>query len=605
MLNKGIATVGETRFNRKPPDKITHKTDSYISVEDEQITKTDFVSGVDDPSDQNVKQNINSKHSAKSPDKGVIKTVLTQPEPSTNNTKPKYTFVKTLAKNVCLCQNQNNELFVAKYGLITSSAIKREIAITKLLGSGTYTVRRVSINTSTKKTEFDKFEKVVTKIERKSPREPEEVPFIKPKTDYNRHEILLRDDTPSDSSDAPGTSSWLSRLLNCLTSCFCLRFCCQPTRSKQPITVQNSDQNRVQITDRVNLGKEGTHAVNTIKIVNSVNTVNTVNVAGTVVGTPSISRSGTSGNMLKSNDEKDKIEDFCDDVSVISEKNGDVLYRIVSKTHNTDLFSQVVSVDISPTKYYMVLKYAGRELYESVTNDKVLLTESNIKTIFRKALTALMNMHELGIAHGDVSLENICTEEDDDELKVRLIDFGLSIVHPNSPYYKMVPNKDSHEDNKDDTDDTDNKSRPYVVVDDGICDAKGVMITKLRPTKHNLLYGKERYISPERYDCHNNPDMSYCSYSDDLYSLGVVLFTLIAKQMPYFSPTFDDPRFSDIITGRWVDKRDVYGLNGVTSSISGLDSVLNLLSLILVPQSRRLTAQQILDHKWVNESLNK
>jgi serine/threonine protein kinase len=106
--------------------------------------------------------------------------------------------------------------------------------------------------------------------------------------------------------------------------------------------------------------------------------------------------------------------------------------------------------------------------------------EGKMVPLAAQMFQAVRWLHELGIAHRDISLENITlTKSVSGEPAVKLIDFGMSSI------------------------------------------AKSA---------RNQLRGKASYQAPEIHTTHK-----YCTFMADTFSLGVVLFTLAAQDYPWKS----------------------------------------------------------------------
>ncbi len=69
----------------------------------------------------------------------------------------------------------------------------------------------------------------------------------------------------------------------------------------------------------------------------------------------------------------------------------------------------------------------GGEMYDSLVNsDTGIYTEMEASSKFSEMLTAVAHLHELGIAHRDLKLENFMLESKRTDAPLKLIDFGLS-----------------------------------------------------------------------------------------------------------------------------------------------------------------------------------
>eukprot|EP00440_Ansanella_granifera_P009338 gb/GFBE01010120.1/.p1 GENE.gb/GFBE01010120.1/~~gb/GFBE01010120.1/.p1 ORF type:complete len:407 (+),score=85.13 gb/GFBE01010120.1/:1-1221(+) len=106
--------------------------------------------------------------------------------------------------------------------------------------------------------------------------------------------------------------------------------------------------------------------------------------------------------------------------------------------------------------------------------------EDMIRPLARQVFSAVRGLHMLGIAHCDISLENVLlTKGEDGELHMKLIDFGMAAIGPN-----------------------------FL----------------------NGARGKPSYQAPEMH-C----DADYDPYRADSFSLGVVLFCMAAMDYPWMS----------------------------------------------------------------------
>jgi calcium-dependent protein kinase len=76
--------------------------------------------------------------------------------------------------------------------------------------------------------------------------------------------------------------------------------------------------------------------------------------------------------------------------------------------------------------FHIVMEYCpGGELFEKLTEVGKFSEEKTAKIILM-LLSALKHLHDKNIAHRDIKPENVIYEEVDGEIRVKLIDFGLS-----------------------------------------------------------------------------------------------------------------------------------------------------------------------------------
>lgn len=304
-----------------------------------------------------------------------------------------------------------------------------------------------------------------------------------------------------------------------------------------------------------------------------------------------------------SDDDYDDIDNICDDVTNPEnninyiESLGDNIYKfkILNDLFNYDYFCRYVTTVASPEKTYLIMKYSGEDLCDHISNIGDRMHESYAKNIFKHIVLAIKTLHNIGIAHGDLSPENICIVNPNDKKNVNiyLIDYEFTLVHRRSPYYHLISNCIGHNER--------------TIVCDTIKinnDYTSQLITKLKPyvtIKH--IYGKQYYISPERINAHfesikeqTSKRSYYCSYKDDIYALGIILFTMLSGQLPYQCPIKSDHGYNAIISGLWK-KSIVY--DGFTKNNS-YDAV-DLIDRILKPEKHRLSLDQILNHRWLTK----
>jgi serine/threonine protein kinase len=114
----------------------------------------------------------------------------------------------------------------------------------------------------------------------------------------------------------------------------------------------------------------------------------------------------------------------------------------------------------------------------SLENYIGLLTENDIKIVAEQLLNVISYIHEVGVIHRDIKLDNVLLAEKSDVMTVKLADFGLSVF--------ALPGK----------------------VLSGICGTVG-------------------YTAPEMYggDGYGN--------EVDMWSFGVLLYIMLLKKMPF------------------------------------------------------------------------
>jgi serine/threonine protein kinase len=243
-------------------------------------------------------------------------------------------------------------------------------------------------------------------------------------------------------------------------------------------------------------------------------------------------------------------------------------------------------------KIFFVTSYSGIDMYEYIVrhlkpNNVMCIKESACKSIFFQLFRILDELHTLGIAHGDMSLENTCLDITNCKLEcvhnhkiphVRLIDFGFSIIHPLSPLFEMLEGR---------------QQSTRIVMHNTF--NKSINSLECGVTDADYFYGKIDYFSPERLRAHYATCFIYDAYKDDVYALGIMLFRTLFGVSPYNNIKDHNVLERIISQESWLlNNIDFYNL--IKKNIS--EDCLNLLRRILKPQSERITLKDILRHNW-------
>ncbi|GMG20368.1 unnamed protein product [Ambrosiozyma monospora] len=171
----------------------------------------------------------------------------------------------------------------------------------------------------------------------------------------------------------------------------------------------------------------------------------------------------------------------------------------------------------SDKSFFIVTELAkGGELFDRII-EQVSFTETDAKRVISQLLDALNHLHKKNIVHRDIKPANIVFENEDDESKIKLVDFGIA--------QKMNRTTDS------------NSSSNQKDGDKGSdCSYAGTFL----------------YSAPETYAGKYN-------HKADVWSVGVVCYMLLIGYHPFRSRdvdsflketeeplTFSDPRWNDI-----------------------------------------------------------
>ena len=156
-------------------------------------------------------------------------------------------------------------------------------------------------------------------------------------------------------------------------------------------------------------------------------------------------------------------------------------------------------------------------------------------SIGRQLFTAVSHLHNLGIVHRDIKLENILLTTDGD---AKLIDFGMSVQIGNSACLSSCCG-----------------SGHYMAPD--------ILLTR---SGHRKRYGKEV----------------------DVWAAGVVLYVLLFKKYPFASPADNNKSSpSDIITAAYHVPAD-----------ADPNAVDLLAKIFTIDPSNRITANEVIHHQY-------
>jgi calcium-dependent protein kinase len=192
----------------------------------------------------------------------------------------------------------------------------------------------------------------------------------------------------------------------------------------------------------------------------------------------------------------------------------------------------------------LVMEKLHRDLCDVVMDDGIL-QECQARKYFLDTIDGLHFIHSHGIAHRDLSLENLLLGSDG---RVVITDFGLC------------------------------------------CDcAAGVM--------QKDKVGKGFYMSPEIYADAG----AYDAQKADVWSLGIILFIMMTGTPPMDVPSRSDARFCMVQQGKMADMlRDWQVLSYFS------DDCLDLLNKMLcVDPAKRISLSQVMTHPWVKSGLQK
>lgn len=198
---------------------------------------------------------------------------------------------------------------------------------------------------------------------------------------------------------------------------------------------------------------------------------------------------------------------------------------------------------------YTLMEYCdGGELYDQLGDGP--LTEEQSRRYFNQIVNGLEYCHSMGVAHRDMSLENLIYSRKGDLVKI--IDFGMCLRVP----------KD---------------------------EVTGAFLY-LRPQGR---CGKRNYIAPEVLQ-NSQP---FNPMKADIWAIGVILFTMLSGFPPVESAQTADPRYRMISAGHLRTLIDNWNVSHLLS-----ESVVGLIEGLMKPNpGDRFTMSEIIAHPWLHE----
>lgn len=223
--------------------------------------------------------------------------------------------------------------------------------------------------------------------------------------------------------------------------------------------------------------------------------------------------------------------------------------------------------------HYLICPYYDQgDLYTFLTTlPHTRMTEPEARHTFRQLVEGVSYMHQRGVAHRDLSLENVMLNKNKNgSLDAYVIDLGVAAVNPLGAGAATFP-------------------------------CPGARLASEKP-------GKAMYISPELWS-----GAEWEAYSNDVFSLGVILYCMLVGRQPFNSSIDVWAQF--ITSGKWTkllqhcadgkispSSIDPGNYNYWVAAYAHLSSpVLDLIAKLLCPMHKRLTLTQIMNHPWMQQ----
>lgn len=202
---------------------------------------------------------------------------------------------------------------------------------------------------------------------------------------------------------------------------------------------------------------------------------------------------------------------------------------------------------------YIVFELASKgDVIKYITHDKLGLNERLSKYFFSKILQIVISLHRIGICHRDLKLDNFLF--DGENFTLKLSDFGFSSL--------IIRNK----------------------------------LGKVK--KQRGSYGTKSYKAPEVV-LENEEPKGYDGEKADIFSLGVILFSLRTCRIGFIEATSNDDFYKNIIDGKISEYWSLLkknGIDGLTEEFKNL-----YIKLVSPNPKNRPTLEQIYNDEWLKE----
>nr|CCA23010.1 calciumdependent protein kinase putative [Albugo laibachii Nc14] len=212
---------------------------------------------------------------------------------------------------------------------------------------------------------------------------------------------------------------------------------------------------------------------------------------------------------------------------------------ILKRLHHPHIVRVTGSYEDSMQLYMIMQLCRGKSLYEHLYKEKRVFSEDEVKRMIKCLLRAIAFLHSNLIIHRDLKLENLLLEQSESIGTLKLCDFGLSTRYKRGE--KLV--------------------RSLGTID---------------------------YIAPEVLEG---------EYTEkcDLWSVGVICYELLTGISPFGCPTTDE-------TMKKIFDPVLIFHDSVWKSYSS-HAICFIKSLVKEDFNSRLSAEQALEHKWLQETL--
>lgn len=232
------------------------------------------------------------------------------------------------------------------------------------------------------------------------------------------------------------------------------------------------------------------------------------------------------------------------------------------------------------THHVMILEFCSNDEFFDRISREGRMADQQARAAFRQIASGLHHIHSSGVAHLDMSLENVLI---DHEGVYKICDFGMAREIKPEPSkagtIKQGRNTSEHENDGGQASRNDAPS-PSILRD---------LFADCEFNAKSHKPGKIGYQAPEIFR-----GLPFNGRKADVWSLGIILFITLVGAPPFTLPAPSDKRYRRVIQGQLCSLLRDWGLRDVIS-----DDAVDLLNHMLCPIVNRYTLRQVLAHKWV------
>jgi serine/threonine-protein kinase GIN4/serine/threonine-protein kinase KCC4 len=234
------------------------------------------------------------------------------------------------------------------------------------------------------------------------------------------------------------------------------------------------------------------------------------------------------------------------EISILNKINNNYITNLITSGISKFEFDKNSISD----NYYIILDLAKKgELFNYILYPKKGFSESQTRYIFTEILKGVKSIHDNGIIHLDLKIENIMIDE---FYNVKISDFGFSI---------------------------DNTNKELI----------------------NIFQGSEKYKAPEII-----LKKPFIGFYADVFSLGVILFLILTGNYPFKSARKYDICYSNIIKGKidhywFLVKKKIFEDNDDNLPSEEFRDL--FIKMIRFEPNNRISIDDIFTHPWMNKDL--